>query len=190
MEWKWDLILNTQIISTLFTTLFGGGLLGAYITYRLQNKRTRQDIIRENKQKQLDNVYEPIRSIITSNDHPDEGYSGLGDMQVNQIEAILKNNAIYIDVKLNWLVNRLIQEQYYAHQMDIKFPEYDGYDKGYSFAGYIGKKYNQLRKDLHLPYNHKHFFPYSLIFSDSAYKFNWKIKRIIRKIRKKSNNTD
>jgi hypothetical protein len=181
-------ILKEQLFTILATGLLSG-LGSGLLTHYLATRRTVSEIRKSNLLKQLENVYLPIIKVIRNGFIPLDGYEGLSHFQVNEIIEIIKNNEQYADTDLDVWAWRFEEEQYIISPNDDS--HYYSFDEDGKFKDYVYRRYNLIRKELHLPYDKKVLMPSiikkAIIFLDNVNR-RW-IRRRIRKIvniRKKS----
>ncbi|MGG3874546.1 hypothetical protein [Brevibacillus laterosporus] len=148
--------MSDQFLSIILTGIvsgIGSGILTHYLTTR----RELTEIRRQNLMKQLELIYLPIISIFENKTNVNSGYRGITVSDFSVVSKIIKENLLYTDSNINYLLMKLEDECNDIHRMAF-YDSIDNFDDtpidvDRNFYIYIQSQYNNIKKELQLPYD-------------------------------------
>ncbi|MFD0768854.1 hypothetical protein ACFQZ1_08000 [Bacillus sp. CGMCC 1.60114] len=141
-----DIKTFTLVVST------GGVIITAILTHYFTIKKEKFSKTFEYKIKILKEVYAPIYRILVKNIHPFDGYEGITVKSFKEIDQIFEEKVELIDPILEEFI-WILKEECYLNQNHPK-GEWVQVDQDKKFLNYVQYQYNNLRKEMNLPYDY------------------------------------
>ncbi|WP_068791850.1 hypothetical protein [Brevibacillus laterosporus] len=148
--------MSDQFLSIILTGIVSG-IGSGILTHYLTTKRELTEIRRQNLMKQLELIYLPIISIFENKTNVNSGYRGITVSDFSVVSKIIKENLLYTDSNINYLLMKLEDECNDIHRMAFSgsIDNFDDtpIDVDRNFYIYIQSQYNNIKKELQLPYD-------------------------------------